>query len=388
MIKIFAVLFLLTSVCLADVKSTTGQIKFDTNNDGQAEATLNNTGLGVGVTPSANLHVNGNAIVSDQLFAGGSSGSSNLNVNGTLGFGYESTASSMTLSGNSLVLADSSSDNLVLSLPDASSYSGRTYTIKKTSALNNVFIRDGGFIDNYSDVSLSVNNMGSIDIISSSGNWYILSLSGNGDSVSSENLIGWWKLDEASGNVISDSIGNDDGNATNMAAGNIGLTGKINNAIDFDGVDDYVETINYNIVESNFSISTWIKCRNVGPRQPFLEEDLASGKGFMVELNGSTVRFWNGYSQLSGSIGLSSDIWYLIVVTFDGTNRYLYINDVLDNSVATTFGTTSSENLNIGLGEWNAGGNEFYFGGLMDDVRIYNKALSLSEIQALYDQGQ
>lgn len=388
MIKIFIVLLLATSACVADVKSTTGQIKFDANNDGQPEATLNSTGLGLGITPSSNLHVNGNAIVSDELFVGGGSGSSNLNVNGTIGFGFQSTTSSITLSANSIILADTSSDNLILSLPDASLYTGRRYTIKKTSALNSVFVRDGGFIDNYTDVSLSVNNMGSIDVISSNGNWHILSLSGNGDSVSSDNLIGWWKLDESSGNVMSDAIGNDIGIATNMASDNIGLAGKINNAIDLDGVDDYVETINYNIVESNFSISTWIKCRNVGPRQPFLEEDLASGKGFMVELNGSTVRFWNGYTQLSGSIGLSSDIWYLIVVTFDGTNRYLYINDVLDNSVATTFGTTSSENLNIGLGEWNSGGDEFYFGGIMDDVRVYNKALSLSEVEALYAQGQ
>ena len=109
--------------------------------------------------------MNGNAIISEQLFVGGSSGSSNLNVNGTIGYGFQTVTSSTTLSGNSIVLVDSSAGNITLSLPEASSYSGRKYTIKKTSPLNRISIRDGGFIDNFSDVSLSVNNMGSLSVI-------------------------------------------------------------------------------------------------------------------------------------------------------------------------------------------------------------------------------
>jgi hypothetical protein len=80
--NILTALFLLSSACFCDVLSTDGKIRFDIQSDGQAEMTLNSTGLGILTLPSSNLHVNGNAIISEQLYVGGSSGSSNLNVNG------------------------------------------------------------------------------------------------------------------------------------------------------------------------------------------------------------------------------------------------------------------------------------------------------------------
>ena len=96
--KLFiCLLFLFSSSCFGDILSTTGEIQFKTSENGPVDMTLNSTGLGVGVTPSANLHVLGNAIVSDQLFVGSSDGSSNLNINGTIGFGVQSVSSNTTL---------------------------------------------------------------------------------------------------------------------------------------------------------------------------------------------------------------------------------------------------------------------------------------------------
>ncbi len=118
--NILTALFLLSSTCFCDVLSTDGKIRFDTRMDGQAEMTLNSTGLGIGVLlPSSNLHVNGNAIISEQLFVGGSSGSSNLNVIGTIGYGVQTVSSNATLGDSSVVLVDSSSDNITLTLPYA-----------------------------------------------------------------------------------------------------------------------------------------------------------------------------------------------------------------------------------------------------------------------------
>ena len=77
-------LFLLISPLFlnADIKSTSGEIEFDVQSDQQAELTLNSTGLGIGTSPSGNLHVNGNSILSDQVYIGEATGSSNLNING------------------------------------------------------------------------------------------------------------------------------------------------------------------------------------------------------------------------------------------------------------------------------------------------------------------
>ena len=126
-----AVIFFVVKSISADVRSLDGTINFDVQSDGQTEMSLNTTGLGIGVSPSANLHVVGNTIVSKKLFVGGSDGSSNLNINGTLGYGLQTVSANATLADYSIVLADSSSDNLVLTLPYAGNASGSQYHIKK-----------------------------------------------------------------------------------------------------------------------------------------------------------------------------------------------------------------------------------------------------------------
>ena len=105
---------------LYGVYSTTGSIDFDTNIDNQAEMHLNATGLGISAQPSANLHVGGNALVSEQLFIGGDSGSSNLNIHGSRAFIPSTISSNTILSNSTLVFVDSSAGNLVVTLPDPS----------------------------------------------------------------------------------------------------------------------------------------------------------------------------------------------------------------------------------------------------------------------------
>jgi len=171
-------LVLITSTFSYEIISTTGQIKFDANFDNQAELILNSTGLGIGVTPSTNLHVNGNAIVSDQLFVGGSSGVSNLNMNGTIGYGFETVSANATLSSNSIVLVDSSSDNITLYLPLAANVIGRKYTIKKMSTLNELYVirTSDDLIDLGDRVEFLPNSMGLLSVMSTSDNqWTVLS---------------------------------------------------------------------------------------------------------------------------------------------------------------------------------------------------------------------
>jgi len=140
--------------------------------------TLNSTGLGIGTAPSANLHVNGNAIISEQLFVGGSSGSSNLNVNGTIGFGVQTVSSDTTLGDQTVIFADSSSDNLTLTLPYAGNVLGRVYTIKKLVSLNNLYVlrSSNDLIDSGDRVELLSGSMGSLSLISSAINqWSVIS---------------------------------------------------------------------------------------------------------------------------------------------------------------------------------------------------------------------
>ena len=75
---------------ISDVKSTNGTIGFDVDMNGAFEASLTSVGFAIGqnLTPSSNLQVSGNSIISNSLSVGGGTlGSSNLNINGALGFG-------------------------------------------------------------------------------------------------------------------------------------------------------------------------------------------------------------------------------------------------------------------------------------------------------------
>lgn len=407
--KIFIAFFFLSSALMADVKSTTGQIKFDTQMDNQAEMTLNSTGLGIGLTPSTNLHVNGNAFITDQLFIGGDSGSSNLNINGTIGYSFESVTNSTTLGGNSIILADTSSGNIVLSLPEASSYDGRKYTIKKTSTLNSLFIRDGGFIDDYSDVTLSVNNMGSLSVISSAGNWHILNISGNGDLISSENLIGWWRFDDTSGTLANDdSLNGNDGTLNGgFTFSNNSLAAVTNLGLDFDGLDDEINFGEgnglFDFGTGNFTCTMWVKTTgaNDGNYYSLLEKK--------VGFNGTNPGFqwWLDYRQ-SGIITVrindasaTNDINAIATtnieaqLTNDGNWHHIASIIELGNEVRHYFDGTPVGTIDISAYTNSINNDEpltfnsdHKIGLSADDIRIYNKALTSAEIQALYNQGQ
>jgi hypothetical protein len=139
---------------------------------------FNATGLGLGSSPSTNLSVSGNGILSSSLSVGSSSqGSANLWLSGTLGVSYESATDNVTLGGHSLVFADSSSGNLTLTLPDATTMTGRLYKIKKIGASNNIQIFGTPSIDGNGSVVLVSGSRGYVKVMSNGTEWWALEMS-------------------------------------------------------------------------------------------------------------------------------------------------------------------------------------------------------------------
>jgi hypothetical protein len=168
----------------ADLISITGNINFDSNNNSSVEMTLNSDGLGVSTqSPSANLHVSGNAIVTSNLSVGSSTSSNaTLNVSGSMGYSIELVSDNVTLSGNSYIIAGSGVGDLTITLPSPANAIGRLYSIKKNKSTHNVIIQGGGNLDNLASVKLTSGNLGFIEVIASdTQTWSILSLSGNGN---------------------------------------------------------------------------------------------------------------------------------------------------------------------------------------------------------------
>lgn len=176
---------IIVSSAFADIKSTSNVILFKPNLNSSEVMTLNEHGLGIGVSPSTNLHVAGNVIVTGKLNVGSdSSSSSNLTISGTIGYGLSTITSSdspYALGNTSTVLLDTSLGNIVLTLPYAGNVSGRIYTLKKTNLSGEVIISADNLIDNEYKLIMTENasEFTNAKIMSNGIDWFVLSMSAN-----------------------------------------------------------------------------------------------------------------------------------------------------------------------------------------------------------------
>lgn len=226
---------ILNTAGFCDVRSFTGNILFDVQSDGQAEMSLNSTGLGIGAFASSSLHVNGNAIITQQLLIGSGSSTSNLMVNGTIGFGFQRLSASANLGVDSYVLVDSSISDIVLSLPNPAEVAGRVYTIKKISTTGRVTL-EGPFV---SEEHLCLENdaLGCIRIVSSGANWQILS------SLNAAKLLFVDRFTNSLSSNTTDPVGRAVGllasvvkyNISNNTTGQVAVTG---NVLDWTGTNN------------------------------------------------------------------------------------------------------------------------------------------------------
>ena len=215
-------------------------------------------------------------------------------------------------------------------------------------------------------------------------------------------LVGWWTMDGKNTiNNISDSSGQ--GN-TGYLFGQISTTtslGKIGQAVNFDGVDDYVSVSSGSmlVTSDDWTASTWIRSTgNAGNyRVAFANGDAVGGgggrAGFQMGITSSQKFFVAtivGADSEEETLSLSSaslDTWYHLVVRKSGTDSSVYVNGVLDKSATLSSATmdNTGNDLNTLIGV--ASGNSDPWNGSIDDVRIYNRVLTSTEIRQLYNMG-
>ncbi|MFC1794279.1 LamG-like jellyroll fold domain-containing protein [Planctomycetota bacterium] len=205
-------------------------------------------------------------------------------------------------------------------------------------------------------------------------------------------LIAYWKLDEAEGSIAEDRVGDNNGILHGgpqwQAAG-----GMKAGALQLDGTDDYV-SINFVLdpADGPFSVFAWIKgsapgqviisqLDGIGTGNTWLSLDAQDGNlmtGLVPPPVGRTVT----QPLLSESI-ITDEQWHHVGFVWDGLYRFLYVDgvDVAKDTTAQTPLKSSDGGLNIGVGKSFEAGT--FFSGLVDDVRIYNVALSTEETAAL-----
>ncbi|MHC4510203.1 MAG: LamG-like jellyroll fold domain-containing protein, partial [Planctomycetota bacterium] len=188
--------------------------------------------------------------------------------------------------------------------------------------------------------------------------------------------VAYWKLDETEGEIVYDSIGVNDGvlNGVPMwqPAG-----GMVDGALGLDGIDDYVSMpFVFNPVDGAFSVLAWIK--GGGPGQVIISQ--ADGANWLLtdptEGNLMTELAAPGRSgkPMLSQTNITDGNWYRIGFVWDGSRRILYVDGiaVAEDTEARLKG--SDNGLYIGAGKAMEAGT--FFAGLIDDVRIYNRAVA------------
>jgi len=200
-------------------------------------------------------------------------------------------------------------------------------------------------------------------------------------------LVSEWHFDEGAGSAAYDSIGSTDGalSGTSFWTNN----GKYGSA--FSGsTDDYVD-IDNNLVNglgAVISVSAWIKSNNISRNEGILYIGTGLGAIGEFEIAKNTGEIFvridrNGVYVATGSLSGYEGNWLHVTGTYDGTNVKLYFNGELVDSYAHSVSLSFTGDDPI-IGSYYTKGS-FNFNGDIDEVRVYNRALSDREVAYLYN---
>lgn len=206
-----------------------------------------------------------------------------------------------------------------------------------------------------------------------------------------QGLVGYWSFDEISNNTIPDESENENNGILVGAAQGYGMSGL---GVYFDGLDDSInidDDPSLNFDDTNeFSISIWIKRERVGIgyEETLLSKAITflnSGYRLNIDTNNKVKFILNTDSQVCEIVSINQIddlLWHHIVAVWDTGTQSIYIDGMLDNSVfqgsyVVNYFTKPLE-LGIHFGFLNP------YEGYIDELRIFDRALSTAEIDQLY----
>jgi hypothetical protein len=216
-------------------------------------------------------------------------------------------------------------------------------------------------------------------------------------------LVGYWSFDgsQMSGNTATDGSGS--GNSGTLTGGPTKTIGVLGQGVKFDGSDDYVtmgDAVALNGTQSR-TISTWVKFSSdpLTTAQWLVERGNATNATYWLWWNGDNSfslgdntlvcghRIANGTGeQIANTWTPVANMWYHVSCVYDGSQLIEYVNGVLLGSAGSATGsvtdeTSSARTLQLGRRIATGGSN---LNGILDDVRIYNRAISASEVSKLF----
>ncbi len=202
--------------------------------------------------------------------------------------------------------------------------------------------------------------------------------------------VGLWLFDEGSGISAYDSSAY--GNTGTLVNGPVWTTGKYGNALNFDGINDYVtiaggagSSLN---LTSAVTIEAWVKSQTAGAYDYVIAKYYDGGKAsYALDTDSSKARFYvttgGAFHQVTSNINIWDGAWHHIAGTYDmnasGNNIKLYIDGVLANSGITSGQMNILTNGNLYIGNYGTG-TSFNFPGSIDEACVSNVALSSKQL--------
>jgi glucose/arabinose dehydrogenase len=207
-------------------------------------------------------------------------------------------------------------------------------------------------------------------------------------------LVAGYAFDELTGTTAADASGQ--GLVGTLTNGPTFTTGKNGNALTLDGVNDYVTLGNPTALQitGSLTLSGWINASAFPVNDAAVVSKRASGPlGFQLDVTKDTGPRTIGF-KLTNSTGgqmfrwgattLQLNTWYHIAGVYDAATQslHVYLNGQLDDGalLGTVTATQQNSTTNVTIGR-RAGNTGFEFAGRIDDVRIYDRALAVTEIQ-------
>ncbi|MGI9206052.1 MAG: LamG-like jellyroll fold domain-containing protein, partial [Woeseiaceae bacterium] len=202
--------------------------------------------------------------------------------------------------------------------------------------------------------------------------------------------VAHWKLDETSGTIAMDSAGGHDGTTANTEW----VTGQVDGGLRFDSSFDSV-IVSHSAelsLTDELTLMAWINKNQLSGYDPAITK-ATSGSDLNFFLgtweNNPVFGFstssdnWQGYYATSTS--LSTNTWYHLAATFDNANNV--INIYVNGTLVQSFTSTLTPRTNSGLVRLGRSAINEYWPGMLDDVRIYDRALDAAEIAAIGGGG-
>jgi hypothetical protein len=202
-------------------------------------------------------------------------------------------------------------------------------------------------------------------------------------------LVSYWSFDNIVGQTVQDDWGKNDG--TIIGAPQI-VAGKVGEGLEFDGAEDYVD---YGVFESSEqgTIEAYINPAAFGTILTIMASGSKTSntcylhfrvfRNAKIEVAQCNNDSWD---WLTGSATLAENTWYHVALVSNGTAYKIYV-DGQEEAMALTggansgdwFGDTETDNITIGV--FKRAELDDFFTGIIDEVRVYNRALSANEVR-------